>query len=127
MIVPMSMEYAAEISNWAYENEYAIYSFAQSSGAVEELMNGEYYACLDRNGRLTGYFCFGSSAQIPAVETGTYSPAMVDMGLGMKPILCGKGGGPAFVRFGLEFAQAEFQCKQIQLTVAAFNTRAIRT
>lgn len=51
---------------------------------------------------------------------------MLDMGLGMKPILCGKGYGYAFAKSGLDFAKGNFNIKQIRLTVAIFNTRAIR-
>ena len=127
MIIPMSMDYATHISGWIYENEYSIYSFYQNDDAINELMNGEYYACLDQYNYLLGYFCFGKSAQIPTIRKEFYDPEMLDIGLGMKPILCGKGYGCSFVQNGLDFAQCNFNIKQIKLTVAAFNTRAIRT
>jgi len=89
MMIPMSIDFAAQIAGWTYENEYSIYSFHQDDDTVKELMNGEYYACLDQFDNLSGYFCFGTSAQIPTIEKGVYTPEMLDMGLGMKPALCG--------------------------------------
>lgn len=126
MITPMSIDYAIQITGWTYENEYSIYNFHQNDDTVRELMNGEYYVCLDQYNDLSGYFCFGKSAQIPAIEKEVYNPRILDIGLGMKPILCGKGYGYSFVKSGLNFAQENFNSKQIRLTVAEFNTRAIQ-
>jgi RimJ/RimL family protein N-acetyltransferase len=55
-----------------------------------------------------------------------YIPGVLDFGLGMKPELCGKGHGYAFVNLGLDFAGNTLNAKLIRLTVAAFNSRAIR-
>ena len=125
MISPMSIGYANQISAWTYEEAYSIYSFHKNSETIEELMNGEYFACLDRCNELIGYFCFGKSAQIPTTEKDVYTPEMLDMGLGMRPDLCGKGDGCSFVKSGLDFARDKFRVSQIRLTVAQFNTRAI--
>lgn len=125
MIIPMTIEYALQISGWTYEDEYSIYSFTQNKDTINELMNGEYYAYFDLNNNLSGYFCFGKSAQIPTIEEDIYYPDMLDIGLGQKPMLCGKGQGDFFVKNGLEFAQDNFNFRQIRLTVAEFNTRAI--
>jgi RimJ/RimL family protein N-acetyltransferase len=122
----MSADYAHQISEWKYEKEYSIYSFQQDDDTMKELMNGDYFAYLDRCNDLSGYFCFGKSARIPAVEEGAYESEMLDIGLGMKPALCGKGFGCAFVKSGLDFAQSSFGIDRIRLTVAGFNTRAIR-
>jgi ribosomal-protein-alanine N-acetyltransferase len=116
MIKPMSINYATQISGWIYQN----------GNTVKELMNGEYYAYLDLYNNLSGYFCFGESAQIPTIEKEVYNPDLLDIGLGMKPILCGKGYGYSFVKSGLDFAKNNFYIKQIRLTVAVFNIRAIR-
>lgn len=125
MIIPISTNYATQISQWTYENEYTIYSFQHNEDTMKELMNGEFYVSLDQYNELTGYFCFGKSAQIPTIEKEVYNPQILDIGLGMNPSLCGKGYGYVFVKSGLNFAQEKFGNKQIRLTVAAFNTRAI--
>lgn len=127
VILPMDKPHARQISAWTYENEYADYNFTQNDDTLDELMNGEYYVCLDSDDTLTGYFCFGSSARIPAVETGVYAGEALDMGLGMRPDLCGQGLGHAFVQAGMMFAQYRFAAKQLRLTVAASNKRAART
>jgi len=126
MIVPMTTEYAKQISGWTYGNEYALYSFESGNDTIAELMNSEYYAACDAAGELYGYFCFGASARIATVEAEAYAPDMCDFGLGMKPELCGKGLGYSFVRSGMDFAVNTLKADQIRLTVAAFNTRAIR-
>jgi ribosomal-protein-alanine N-acetyltransferase len=122
----MTIDYAARIIEWTYENEYSIYSFQKNDATVGELMNGDYYACLDQRNELLGYFCFGKSAQIPTVETDAYNSEMLDIGLGMQPARCGKGRGYLFVKAGLDFAFKEFNLRQLRLTVALFNQRAIR-
>lgn len=125
-IMPMSRADASEIAAWAYDEPYAVYSFDNTPETRAELMNGEYYAAHDENG-LYGYYCYGASARIPAMEEDVYASAALDMGLGMKPKLCAKGAGFAFVMAGLQFAQASLKAQSVpfRLTVAAFNHRAI--
>ena len=127
MIVPMTAVYTKQISGWTYPSEYAAYSFAQTDETLTELLCGEYYAQLDGHGALRGYFCFGQSARIPTAEKDPYAPGALDMGLGMRPDLCGQGQGQKFLTDGLHFAQREFAPKAIRLTVAAGNLRAVRT
>ncbi len=126
MIVPMNAQDALQIAGWAYENEYSLYSIGLNSAAVCELMNGEYYAATDKHNNLIGYFCFGESARIPAAQDDAYSPEMLDIGLGMRPDLCGRGKGYSFLKSGLHFAKDSFDMNSLRLTVAAFNIRAIR-
>lgn len=124
-IETMTREWAVEISQWKYENEYSIYSFEQDAETIDELLNGDYFACTDRKGILTGYFCQGQSARIPTGDCYHYSDDKLDIGLGMHPALCGKGLGPEFMRCGLEYMTRQTPCVPLRLTVAAFNTRAV--
>ena len=121
----MTEAWAQEIATWTYENEYAIYSFQPNEETFAELTSGEYYACIDGEGRLRGYFCFGSAARIPAVEPGAYPDGFLDFGLGMKPEFCGNHLGAAFLKAGMDYAWKTFHPAALRLTVAEFNKRAI--
>lgn len=83
-IETMTREWAVEISQWKYENEYSIYSFEQDAETIDELLNGDYFACTDRKGILTGYFCQGQSARIPTGDCYHYLDDKLDIGLGMR-------------------------------------------
>ncbi len=124
-IESMSNRYADEISLWVYPAECAIYSFQKDEETIRELMNGEHYACTDSQKHLVGYFCFGKSAQIPAVQENAYRADMLDIGLGLKPELCGKGLGADFMKSGMEYARSNLGAANLRLSVACFNKRAI--
>ncbi|RKD34382.1 GNAT family N-acetyltransferase [Thermohalobacter berrensis] len=123
----MKKEEAKEISNWKYEEPYSIYSLDGSEETIAEFMNGSYYFVYENN-KLIGYFCFGESAQIPVGKKyGVYdNENYIDIGLGLKPEMCGKGEGYNFVKAGLDYAKSIFIKNKFRLTVASFNKRAIK-
>ncbi|MGI6664762.1 MAG: GNAT family N-acetyltransferase [Christensenellaceae bacterium] len=126
-IVAMNKQYAKKIATWKYEGVYDVYSFEDDAEAMRELLNGDYYVSVTPDGEIHGFYCFGTSAQIPTKEDKVYRHTALDFGLGMRPDLCGKGLGRRFVREGIAFAERKFHAKQIRLSVASFNQRAIRT
>ncbi|MGF7059714.1 GNAT family N-acetyltransferase [Brassicibacter mesophilus] len=119
---------ANQISKWIYEEPYSIYSMDESDDCIDELLNNPYFSVTDRENNLLGYYCFGESAQVPVGrQFGVYDDKDVtDIGLGMKPNLCGQGLGFGFLNSGLEFARNQLSAKRFRLTVAAFNKRAIK-
>jgi len=87
-----------------------------------------YHSVYDDRGELAGYFCFGEDARVQAGRRlGLYErePAL-DVGLGMRPDLTGRGFGAEFVRAGLRFARENLSPTAFRLTVAASNQRAVR-
>lgn len=119
---------AKEINTWQYEEPYSLYSFSGSKEVIEELLDGTYYGCCNEHGELIGYFCFGENAQVPGGRDAKLyvGEDTVDIGLGMKPGLTGKGMGKSFFQTGLAFSVSKFQAKKIRLSVATFNKRAIK-
>jgi ribosomal-protein-alanine N-acetyltransferase len=115
---PMNESYARAIANWHYEGIYAFYDMDQDVEDLEELLApsswpDKYYAVVDGD-ELIGFFCFEKEDDV------------VEIGLGLKPDLTGKGLGQAFVEAGLEFARQKYKPAEIRLIVALFNQRAIR-
>ncbi|MBP3041537.1 GNAT family N-acetyltransferase [Bacillaceae bacterium Marseille-Q3522] len=113
------------ISRWTYEEPYEFYNMDDSVETITELLNGEYFSVLDEKQKIIGFFCFGSSAQVPKDEY-KYSADYTDIGIGMKPDLCGIGLGASFFQTSLQYLKDHFGKKQFRLTVADFNKRAIR-
>ncbi len=123
----LTKEEAMEINTWTYEEPYSLYSFSGEKEVIEELLDGTYYGCCDDQGDLIGYFCFGANAQVPGGRDANLygGEDVIDIGLGMKPALTGKGIGKEFFQVGIGFATKEFNAKMFRLSVATFNTRAI--
>lgn len=126
---PLTDEDARTIVRWRYEEPYAFYNAGSDLREEElEMLTGAYHAAVDSAGLLAGFFCFGLPAQVPGGHTrGVYKDTdLVDIGLGMRPELTGKGLGLEFVRAGCLFAIETFAPRGLRLVVATFNVRAIR-
>ncbi len=121
-IVPMTAAYAEEMAFWKYEGEYSFYD----RNGETDYPEGEAFACLNEAGELIGHFSFGEDARIPTVESNVYEKGYLDLGLGLRPDLCGKGLGEKFVRRGMEFGGQMFSARRFRLSVACFNKRAIK-
>lgn len=122
----MTQKEAREIAAWKYDPPYDFYDVAKDPEDLEERLDPDkrrdYYSATS-GGELVGYFCFGREARVPG---GDYSGEAVDMGLGMRPDLTGKGLGQEFLESGLEFAEERFSPVRFRLSVAEFNERAIK-
>lgn len=124
------MEYneANQIAKWVYKEPYSIYSMNDDESCINELLNGDYFSAMDKENNLIGYYCYGKSAQVPiGRQFGVYdNKDIIDIGLGIKPDLCGQGLGVDFLIKGMDFARNKLGAKGLCLTVAAFNQRAIK-
>lgn len=118
---------AQTIASWKYPTPYDCYNLEGTPDVFEELLCGDYYAVSSPDGSLLGFFCYGPSARVPALQKyGVYREDALDMGLGIAPELCGLGLGIEFLKQGMAFGTAQFPqlAQRFRMTVAAFNTRA---
>jgi RimJ/RimL family protein N-acetyltransferase len=98
-----------------------------TEGNINGMLSNSYYAVVDMNRRLIGFFCLGKPAQVPNVLFPViYSENMIDIGLGLQPEWTGRGMGYLFFSFILHHVQLGFPNMPLRLTVASFNKRAIR-
>ncbi|NLY53027.1 MAG: GNAT family N-acetyltransferase [Firmicutes bacterium] len=132
-ISPMTRADAREIVMWRYEAPYDIYNIHEEGGNVEleieSMLDDCHYAVRAAKVGLVGFFCYGVIAQVPGGwARGVYRGRRVlDIGLGMRPDLTGRGLGQGFVQAGVDFAVDQWRPNAMRLTVASFNRRAIRT
>lgn len=122
-IVPMTEDLAREAAGWRYPGEYAVYNCAED-GPLDEMLDGSAYAVRNKEGEMVGFYQFGPGAEILALEENAYPQGPTDMGLGLRPDLCGLGLGEAFVLAGMKFARENLHAGELRLTVADFNQRA---
>jgi RimJ/RimL family protein N-acetyltransferase len=125
----MTEEAARIVNAWTYPQPYDFYNMGGEDEGIAELLNGEYYSVREANDQIAGFICSGHSARIPgAYEAGIYNdPGYLDVGLGLRPDLTGKGLGSDYVKQAVEFLGKELGKSKFRLAVAAFNERAIRT
>ena len=119
---PMTGPEAWQVTEWKYPAPYEMYNWDVEDDPAE-LLDGSYLACREESGALGGFLCFGPNATIPTRED-AYRQGYLDIGLGLRPALCGKGLGQGFLRLGLEWASRELGASSFRLAVAQFNTRA---
>ena len=119
-------ETALEILAWRYEEPYDFYNNEVSKESLGELIGGSYRAVYE-DGRLFGFFCAGTAAQVPrGMLAGAYPDGFIDIGLGMVPDGTGQGNGQRFFAYAVSAVQNQHPGLRLRLTVAEFNKRAIR-
>ncbi|EFH88914.1 GNAT family N-acetyltransferase [Ktedonobacter racemifer] len=126
---PMNRENALIVQSWRYEGPYAVYNWTEDSkAALCEMLNqhSPYYSVHDEQEEIVGFFCFGTSAQPWISKSASLKDCdgIIDIGLGMRPNLIGRGYGLSFASTGVSFAQTSFSIETLRLFVRSFNTRA---
>jgi ribosomal-protein-alanine N-acetyltransferase len=122
-VAPLTREHAEDIATWIYPSPYDCYSMV--GAGPEELLQPErgLHAVLAGT-QLIGFRSFGPDGQVPGWE---YDDAALDTGGGLRPDLTGKGLGREVISVGLAFGRRRFAPAAFRVTVASFNTRALRT
>ena len=121
-IAAMTVQYAADILSWRYPAPYDYYDVTDGDlGYYLDPANG-FFAVLS-DGEFIGFRSFGPDGQVPG---GTYDDSALDTGGGLRPELTGRGLGRTVVVAGLEFGRLRFAPDAFRVTVASFNTRALR-
>lgn len=120
LFLPMTQEHAEMIAyQWKYKDEYSFYDISADQEDLQEFLDEKQrinsFFVVYRNNEIIGYFVFDTK------EIG-----IVNISLGMKPELTGKGEGIRFLQSGMKYAQTKYSPVKFTLSVAAFNTRAIK-
>lgn len=122
---PMEEPAARAIARWRYEPPYDIYNLENSTESIRYALDprNNYYTMRNDDGDLIGFCSFGLDGQVPG---GDYRLEALDIGMGVRPDLTGKGHGSQIAANVLNFARKTFQPTIFRVTIAAFNQRARR-
>jgi ribosomal-protein-alanine N-acetyltransferase len=124
-ITPMDVAAARVVVTWRYPPPHDVYNVGDEAVAAVFLasVGSGYYQLRDRAGELAAFCCFGAEARVPG---GDYAALALDIGIGVRPDLTGRGQGMRYLGAVIDFGVAQFAPELLRLTVAAFNARAIR-
>ncbi|HZJ48691.1 MAG TPA: GNAT family protein [Acidimicrobiia bacterium] len=122
---PATDDDVREFAAWQYETPYDVYNIAMSlDDAVAYFVDPAVrcYSLIDGS-EVVGYCTFGGDAQVPG---GNYDGDGLDIGLGIKPARTGSGEGHRYVSVVVDHAAATFGPRQLRVTIAVGNVRALR-
>lgn len=124
-IIPTDEAYVREIAGWRYESPYDVYDVRSDEEAIKYMLDpvNRFYVIVDEEKLPVGFCSFGPDGQVPG---GDYSKDALDIGMGVRPDLTGKGMGTEFVKAARAFAHTHFEPTRHRVTIAAFNKRARR-
>ena len=125
-IDPLTRQEARELTGWRYPPPYQIYSL--SPKYLSALLKPEfrYHAVKNQSGELIAFCCFGADARVQGGNYRRGEPEVIDLGVGLRPDLTGKGLGKVVIREVMEFALKTYRPKSLRVTIAEFNIRSIR-
>lgn len=109
---------AFEISKWHYEVPYDFYDLNNDLEDAREFLDftnrpeNKYFSVFNKSEELVGFYEL------------THSADCVEIGLGMRPDLTGKGMGLKFVEDGIDYIKDRFRPERLKLKVVSFNHRA---
>ena len=110
--------YGDEVATWHYEPPYDFYDLASDPHDAAEMRHraraGHFRAVLGDEERLDAFWYFD------------WPDDAVEVGIGLRPDLTGRGLGESFLRAQLDYASGEWRPTTFRLFVAAWNERAIR-
>ncbi|HEX6953033.1 MAG TPA: GNAT family protein [Gaiellaceae bacterium] len=111
--------HASEVATWHYEPPYDFYDLASDPADAAEMRDparaSHFRAVLTDSGdRLDAFWYFD------------WDDDVVEVGIGLRPDLTGRGNGESFLRAQLDYASRSWQPHTFRLFVAAWNERAIR-
>jgi [ribosomal protein S18]-alanine N-acetyltransferase len=115
---------AATIVAWRYKPPYDFYNFdGDGEDAITEMIDpaNQFAAILERELGLAAFCSFGIDGQVPG---GDYSLDALDLGLGVRPDVTGRGFGSSFIAAVIAEAEARFAPARLRVTIAEFNQRA---
>ena len=118
-IVPMNSEHAKDILEWHYPGFLSFYDMRHYPEDIEEILDKRLYgdtlfSVIDGRGELIG--------ELTLTPTGEE----IEIGVGLRPDLVGKGLGSELLEKGMEFARSRSIFRRFVIRVWKLNGRAIR-
>lgn len=120
-LLPLTQAQAEDIASWHYEGEFSAYDL---DGSFSMPFLADYLGAweeVDGISTLIGYVVFGEDARVPGLEA---RPNVVDIGIGLRPGLLGRGLGVALANLAIEHAAEVLGAHHLRACVQSWNLRS---
>ena len=107
------------VAGWRYDGDWAVYDQPSVSAFLDQLPL--YFVVEDGSGPV-GFLCIGAAARVAGMAE---EKDTVDLGLGLRPDLTGRGNGQQFGAVVLRFVEARFPSKTVRAAVQSWNARSL--
>lgn len=118
---PTTESDAEEIAAWSYDGPWAVYDVT-AADLRSELTDYQTVVSAER-GDVVGFYCTGPAARVAglAAEDGT-----IDLGVGLRPDLVGRGMGQQFALAILDDIRRHHRAGRVRVVVQSWNARSVR-
>ena len=121
-VAPLRAEHARAACTWRFESPYDCYDLTDEEPEVLLRPTTGMHALLAGE-RLVGIRSYGPDGQVPGWD---YDETALDTGGSLHPDLVGRGLGRHAIAAGLAHGREHHAPPAFRVTVATFNTRALR-
>ena len=115
---PLTAELGEAMASWSYPGPWSVYDVTGPLDPAEG-----YWAVLGDGDEVVGFACFGVEARVPGLEE---RPGVLDVGVGMRPELTGRGLGREFAQAVLDHGRALTSATTLRAVVQEWNARSRR-
>lgn len=117
-LTPMTVERAEAVAGWSYPGPWAVYDVTAPLDPAEG-----FWVVVDGDNDVVGFACFGVEARVPGLAE---LPGVLDVGVGMRPDLTGRGLGREFATAVLDHGRATPGPTRLRAVVQDWNERSRR-
>jgi ribosomal-protein-alanine N-acetyltransferase len=107
---------------WRYGGDYALYDFREADRATL-LDPANQFLGIRQAGELIGHVCLGVEARVAGM---TEDPQLVDLGVGMRPDVAGRGESRRLMPALMAALERQLGTVSFRAVIKAWNTRALR-
>jgi [ribosomal protein S18]-alanine N-acetyltransferase len=118
---PLQARDAQAIADWRYQGPWSVYDSRPGDDPLSAVAG--YDAIVDDAGRLVGFVCVGQEARVPGLAE---ADGIVDIGVGMRPDLVGRGLGRQFGAVVLDHLRSRCGDRPLRAVVQGWNERSLR-
>ena len=118
---PLQRQDAEAIASWRYQGPWSTYDPRPTDPPLTA--EAGYHAVVDHAGSLIGFLCTGQEARVPGLAE---QDGIIDVGVGLRPDLVGRGLGSALGTVVLGRIRDTCGGRPLRAAVQTWNERSLR-